>query len=249
MIIQGGTNEVSNLDISGNAVVKIEALKEEIKVSSEKLFNIADKSLEENKSLENVIISKRIFRCDTLKTDPTQIKSKLSDFGNRVLDDLWLTKGCPKNIKIVEQTLECQGALRVSRYGLPSAQGYDGGHMPGKLAIQHYTASIINVLLDALPNTNPGPKIDTTPQPSYANIVRNKSSTQQFIFKEPNQTKKSQPTFNFEQAQPQLGTYFAQLNKKRPNTTNSNWQNNQMFGATQTPTTGSNSSSLGGNYQ
>ena len=154
MILQGGTNEVSNLDISGNAGERIETLKEEIKVSSEKLFCIAEKSLEENKSLDNVLIFKRIFRCDTLKNDPTQIRSKLSDFGNRVLDDLWLTKGCPKNIKIVEQPLKCQGDLRVSRFGFPSAQGYDGVHMRGKLAVQHYTGSLINVVLDALTNSN-----------------------------------------------------------------------------------------------
>ena len=251
LILQGGTNEVSNLDISGNAGERIETLKEEIKVSSEKLFCIAEKSLEENKSLDNVLIFKRIFRCDTLKNDPTQIRSKLSDFGNRVLDDLWLTKGCPKNIKIVEQSLKCQGDLRVSRFGFPSAQGYDGVHMRGKLAVQHYTGSLINVVLDALTNsnTNTGPKININPQPSYANIVRNESSTNQFMFKEPNQNMKSQPNFNFSQAQPQLGSYFAQRNKKQPDTTNTNQQNSQMFGATQPPTTGSNSSSLGGNYQ
>ena len=38
LILQGGTNEVSNLDTTGNVVDKIEARKEEIKVSSEKLF-------------------------------------------------------------------------------------------------------------------------------------------------------------------------------------------------------------------
>ena len=69
------------------------------------------------------------------------------------------------------------------------------------------------------------------------------------MFKEPNQNMKSQPNFNFSQAQPQLGSYFAQRNKKQPDTTNTNQQNSQMFGATQPPTTGSNSSSLGGNYQ
>ena len=38
LVLQGGTNEVSNLDVSGNVGEKIETLKEEIRASSVKLF-------------------------------------------------------------------------------------------------------------------------------------------------------------------------------------------------------------------
>jgi hypothetical protein len=73
---------VSNLDVSGNVLEKIEALKQEVKASSEKLFHIAEQSLAENRSLENVVILKRIFRCDLPKDDPAQIRHNLSEFGN-----------------------------------------------------------------------------------------------------------------------------------------------------------------------
>ena len=112
LILQGGTNEVTNLDTTGNVGDKIESLKEEIKVATEKLFNIAEQSLANNPELENVVILKRIFRCDIQQNDPAQIKNKLSEFGNRVLDDMWLTKGCPKNIIIAHQPLECQGEAK-----------------------------------------------------------------------------------------------------------------------------------------
>ena len=154
LILQGGTNEISNLDVSGKIDDKIEALKQEIKTSSEKIFNIAENSLKENKSLKKVVILKRIFRCDTLKNDPNQIKNRLSEFGNRMLDDIWLTKGCPKNITIAQQPLECDGNLRLSRYGSPSAKGYDGIHMRGVMAVQHYTGSFVNVLLENLPSVD-----------------------------------------------------------------------------------------------
>ena len=121
LIIQGGTNEVSNLDVSGDIGPKIETLKEEIKASSTKMFNIAEDSLKNNNGLEKVILLKRIFRCDNNQSDPSQIKAKLSEFGNRVLDDLWLSKGCPKNIIIAQQQLECEGDLRVQRFGMPSS--------------------------------------------------------------------------------------------------------------------------------
>ena len=154
LVLQGGTNEVSNLDVSGNVGEKIETLKEEIRASSVKLFEIAEDSLKENSELKKVIILKRMFRCDTIKADPSQIKEKLSEFGNRVLDDLWLSKGCPKNIVVAQQHLEFEGNLRIQRFGLPSAKNYDGIHMRGKMAVQHYTGSLINILLNNLPNLN-----------------------------------------------------------------------------------------------
>ena len=63
-----------------------------------------------------------MFRCDSLKDDPAQIKYNLSEFGNRTLVDLWLTKGCPTNIKIVKPALECKGEVVVSSSAVNSPQ-------------------------------------------------------------------------------------------------------------------------------
>ena len=60
------------------------------------------------------------------------------------------------HIIIASQSLECNGQLRVERFGLPSTKSYDGIHMRGKLAVQHYTASMINVMLDVF--AGPGEK-------------------------------------------------------------------------------------------
>ena len=104
-----------------------------------------------------MVILKRIFRCDTLKNDPNQIKNRLSD--------IWLTKGCPKNITIAQQPLECDGNLRLSRYGSPSAKGSDGIHMRGVMAVQHYTGSFVNFLLENLPFLTKIQKILSTSPP------------------------------------------------------------------------------------
>jgi hypothetical protein len=175
LILQGGTNEVSNLDVTGDIGVKMEAMKEEIKISSEKLFILAEESLKNNEGLEKVIILKRVFRCDPVKNDPSQIRDKMSEYGNRVLEDMWLAKGCPKNIVIASQPLECDGPLRISRYGYPSSREYDGIHMRGKMAVQHYTGSVINVLMDNLCGFEASPRIPLNkPQHStYANVVKN----------------------------------------------------------------------------
>ena len=214
LILQGGTNEVTNLDVSGKVEDKIEALKQEIKSSSEKMFDLAEKSLTENKSLKKVIILKRIFRCDTAQSDPTQIRNKLSEFGNRMLDDIWLTKGCPKNISIAQQPLECDGDLKVSRYGSPSVRGYDGIHMRGKLAVQHYTGSVINILLKSLPNLEKVSRmpinITLAPPNTYANILKRNIKPHQFRsnHRQNNKDYFYNPGYNF--AQPQLVPGHAQ---------------------------------------
>ena len=153
----------------------------------------------ENQGLEKVIILKRIFRCDTVKNDPSQIKAKMSEFGNRVLEDMWLTRGCPKSIVITGQPLECEGELRISRYGVPTTNDYDGIHMRGKLATQHYTGSMINILLDNLPGLKLASKIPVNVYgpTSYAAVLKNGCPAQQPKFN-PSKSKKQ-----FNPAQPQ----------------------------------------------
>ena len=56
LILQGGTNEVTNLNTSGRIEDKIEGFKKEIKASSENMFKIAEESLKQKKSLKKVII-------------------------------------------------------------------------------------------------------------------------------------------------------------------------------------------------
>ena len=91
----------------------------------------------------------------------------MSEFGNRTLDDIWLTKGCPKNISIVQQQLECDGNLRIARYGHPLAKGYDGVNMRGNMAVQHYTGSFANTLMSTLPQLrNMKSHINITPSHS-----------------------------------------------------------------------------------
>ena len=133
------------------------------------------------------------------------MRSKLSEFGNRLLDDIWLTKGCPKNIMIGQQTLECQGDLRISRFGYPSDKRYDGIHMRGKLAVQHYTGSVINVLLDVLPGLSPNTtKVNITPQPpTYANVARRTQTAR-------TTNMSSQNSY----VQPQFGNTFPEMSGK-----------------------------------
>ena len=68
-----------------------------------------------------------------------------------------MQNGCPADILIVDQNLDCQGPLREKRFGNPGQTGYDGKscdmiHMRGRLAAQHYTNSFVRILSDLSTN-------------------------------------------------------------------------------------------------
>ena len=89
--------------------------------------------------------------------------------------NIWMEKGCPQNIIIEDQHMECQGQLRIKRFGDPGYSGHDGKpwdgiHMRGRLAIRHYTNSVIRILSDICQTKSQSPQQpfhSTCPQSQY----------------------------------------------------------------------------------
>ena len=146
MILSAGPNEVSNLNTSTEYSMNINEWRNKVANSSEKLYDLAEWSLNAFPSLEKVIIVKRPPRYDD------RIKAELSEYANYALDDIWKRRGANKNIVIAKQDLECDGLLRVQRYGNPTYHNYDGVHMRGKMAVQHMTRSFIQMLTNIFPH-------------------------------------------------------------------------------------------------
>ena len=148
LVLQGGSIEITNLNTKDEEEDP-KNWKKKVEASSTKMFNLAEKSIEENPGLE-VIIVERIPRFDSISNDPKQIKSQLSLYANSIYRNLWVEKGCPKNIQIQDLGLNCYGALREKRFGIPGTRGVDGKyvdgiHMRGILAVKHYTDSFIRM--------------------------------------------------------------------------------------------------------
>ena len=99
---------------------------------SEKLFTIAEDAIAEYSDL-NVIIVKRLPRFDTKSKDTLGIKRKLSKFANHVYDQLWLKRGSPSRIQIVDLNLDCEQYpyLKDLIFGSPTSPDYDGVHLNG----------------------------------------------------------------------------------------------------------------------
>ena len=157
LILQGGCNEISNIDLTTNATPQIvRGWEEKVRRSRAKMFNLAENSLKNNPNLKKVIILKSLPRYDPSAVDPSSIKAKLNQFGNTLYTSMWMEKGCPKNIEIEDQNMECHGPLRLKRFGNPGLIGHDGKpwdgiHMRGRLAVRHYTNSIIRILSELAP--------------------------------------------------------------------------------------------------
>ena len=147
IVLQGGSIEISNIDVKAalmDTEKDIEHYRNEwtakIEEDSENLYNIAEKALEQNQDMK-VIIVKRLPRFDPINSDPKGIKSQLSNFGNHVLDQLWIKKGRPQNIQIVEFEIGCSGPgyLKDLIYGSTKSQYYDGINLNGSGAQRHFT--------------------------------------------------------------------------------------------------------------
>ena len=150
LVLQGGCNEISNFIVASNCKPDdVKSWEDKVRQSRTKMFELAEESLEKNKSLKKVIIVASLPRYDSEDRDPHGIKSKLNQYGNSVYASLWMQRGCPGNILIKDQKLDCQGDLRNKRFGNPAenldGKPWDGIHLRGRLGSRHYTNSMANI--------------------------------------------------------------------------------------------------------
>ena len=126
---------------------------DKVQQNSEDLFNVAEEAIKKDSNLK-VFIFKRLPRFDKGSADLMRIKSQLSEFGNSIYDQLWLRKGSPKNIQVLEFDLGCSGQnrsnLRRIIYGDPNSSYFDGLHLRGRGAQRHFNYRASKALKSAL---------------------------------------------------------------------------------------------------
>ena len=167
LVLQSGCNEISNLDCLANPSENSAYWEQVVYLASEKMFDLAKHCVTKHSGLKVVILT-RPPRYDLPEVDPKQIKNKLTQFGNNILTNLWMKNGCPENILIADQNLGCYGELRNKRFGYFDESQYDGIHMRGPLARQHYTTAVLRIFKETQPSlfNKELPKI-TKPQQQY----------------------------------------------------------------------------------
>lgn len=147
LVLQTGSIEITNFDVNNavkNPTKHIEDAKKDwfdkVEKDSTNLFEVAEEALKNTQMLKRVIIVKRLPRYDTNKDDILGIKSQLSEFANTCYDQLWVKRGRPNNIHIVQlEGLNSNNYLRKIVYGETKTRNYDGVHLRGQHAARHFT--------------------------------------------------------------------------------------------------------------
>ena len=187
LVLQSGCNEITNLNCETNPAENAAFWEQVVYLSSEKLYDLAKRCVAQQNGLK-VIILARLPRYDLSSVDPKHIKNKLTHYGNNVLTNLWMKDGCPDNILIADQNLGCYGELRNKRFGHEEESFFDGIHMRGPLAMQHYTNSVLRIFKESQPSlqNKPLPKVTkprqqrTPRQYQQLNNLSNQNRRQRF---------------------------------------------------------------------
>ena len=154
LVLQTGSIELTNINVN-KAMMDVSKDINEYKKEwyqkaeedSTNLFAIAEDAIARDKKL-NVVIVKRLQRFDRSSKDILGIKTNLSKFANHVYDQLWLKRGSPSRIHIIELELGCDNSqyLKEIIYGKPNHPQYDGIHLTGPAALRHFTYRAVQKL-------------------------------------------------------------------------------------------------------
>ena len=82
------------------------------------------------------------------------MRSDLSEFANSVYDQVWIKRGRPEKIQIVELDLKCSQSnyLKSIIFGNPGEARVDGVHLRGKSAARHFTYRAIQAIKPIIKN-------------------------------------------------------------------------------------------------
>ena len=158
LIMSAPTVDITNLDGNMNQTAENKnKLEDEARLSSQNMFRLAERSLDENPSLKKVVIMEHPPRFDLPDVDPHSVKPNLAKLANIHLGQLWLNSSMKEKIFIGRHSLESPGAgaAHFRRYQSSFTGRYDGVHLYGQTGHTDYTNSVKTILSLALPISQP----------------------------------------------------------------------------------------------
>ena len=142
VILQGSSTDITDLDTSAPGNANLDFFKQQVFISSQNMVAAARNILLNYPGVKKVLILDKIPRFDPETVDPTQLKSKLSEYGNRVFRDELEKCDVKNKISIASHILPEQISQDI--YGHPARQGYDGIHPYGQDGRNFLTRSLCN---------------------------------------------------------------------------------------------------------
>ena len=152
--------DITNLDTTRTkAGDSVEYFKQQVVVSCQNMFNIAQNALIKYPKLKTVTIMEHPPRFDNVDKDQSFLKPKLANYANDVIRQLWSSPSLKHKIVLgLSQGLECKGKARLARYTRTHDNKHDGIHMygvSGRAAFRRSVTSIISSVLSHVPATAP----------------------------------------------------------------------------------------------
>jgi hypothetical protein len=89
---------------------------------------------------------KQIPRYDLTDVDPLSLKAALSLLFNTTLANLWMESADKHKMFIGSHNIDCNAAIRESRYRHTKSGRFDGIHLQGSSGLKSYTLSVLNIL-------------------------------------------------------------------------------------------------------
>ena len=148
LVLQTGSLEITNIDVNKAMMCtnkEIGVYKKEwfdkVESSSLSLFKLAEECVAADPNL-NVVIVKRPKRFDRSSRDILGIKAKLSEFGNKIYDQLLMKSNHSDRIHLIELNLlqnSHSNYLKSIIYGTHDDPRFDGIHFFGSEKSRHFT--------------------------------------------------------------------------------------------------------------
>ena len=146
VILQAGSVDITNLNTKDNPLQYMDYFRQETIMSATNLFQTAVNALKLQPSLTKVVIMKQTPRYDPTEVDPLNLKASLALLFNNTLTNLWMESVDKHKLFIGDHNIECNGAIRESRYRHGKTGKYDGLHLFGNSGPKFYTLSVLNIL-------------------------------------------------------------------------------------------------------
>jgi hypothetical protein len=146
LILQAGSVDITNLNTKDDPMQYMEYYRQEAIMSATNLFQAGINALRIQPTLTKVVIMKQIPRYDLTDVDPLSLKAALSLLFNSTLANLWMESADKHKMFIGSHNIDCNGAIRESRYRHTKSGRYDGIHLYGSSGLKTYTLSVLNIL-------------------------------------------------------------------------------------------------------
>ena len=150
LVMSAPTVDITNIDTSN--VAQKDIYQQKVITSCNNMFNIAQKSLNQNPNLTKVVIMEHIPRFDSPDNGPSSLKPDLATLANVTIGQLWLNSPLKHKIFIGRHSLESSGAgpAHLARYENRYTGRFDGVHLYGKTGCEDFTNSVKSIRMLAL---------------------------------------------------------------------------------------------------